>query len=126
MEKGLNQQTPQNGDCRLIPNEWGPEAATSSHLVESGDGAKGWGLQTHEETVESQSEWELNTKKAELRTGRNLPVVLRNGEEKNSKGLKPPHLCFPLSPKLLEVSFGPAATIKSVKEQKFNQGHLKI
>lgn len=31
LEKGLNQQTPLNGDCRLIPYKWGAATSASSY-----------------------------------------------------------------------------------------------
>lgn len=92
--------------------------------MESGDGAKSWGLQTGEETVESQSDQELRHKDSRAQNWEGLG----SSEKESSKGLKLPRLClcFSLSPKMLEVTLGPAAATKSVKEQKFNKGNLKI
>ena len=85
--------------------------------MESGDGAKSWGLQTGEETVENRSDQELRHKDSRAQNWEGLG----SSEKESSKGLKLPRLCFSLSPKMLEVTLGPAATTKSVKEQKFNQ-----
>ena len=48
--------------------------------------------------LESQLDQELNTKRTELRTTRNLPTALRNGEKENSEdfpGTRPLFLIFP-------------------------------
>lgn len=39
------------------------------------------------------------------------------GEKENSAGLRVKHLCFSLSPKPLEVSFGPASATESHKNK---------
>ena len=39
------------------------------------------------------------------------------GEKENAVGLRVKHLCFSLSPKLLEVSFGPATATESRKNK---------
>ena len=124
--KGLNHQTSTIGDCALpitVPT-WifgQNQGLEIFHLI-----CKARGLAPGRTVcqvklfcpvLESQLHWELNAKRAELRT-ENLAMALKNGKKVNSKrGSSIPLLCFSLSLMPSEVCFRSQIQLSTFKNQ---------
>ena len=97
LEKGLKQHTSTNGDYEL---DW-----DSKQMGNCG--------------LESQLDQELETKRMKLKTKRNLPTALRNGEKyRELKRVHGYHTCVPHFPwSNQKFTSDPSTATKSVKKQ---------